>query len=81
MMIPYRVIGWERVNTCSVRTVPGLSTSLWEYTYRQRCTLETWHMRSQAHPLNREEGILPHVYDALVHNTARVHGPPISRQN
>ncbi len=37
----------------------------------QRCTLETWHMRSQPHPLNREEGILPHVhvYDALVDNT------------
>ena len=23
-------------------------------------------MRSQPHPLNREEGILPHVYDALI---------------
>ena len=32
----------------------------------QRCTLETWHMRSQPHPLNQEEGILPHVYDALI---------------
>lgn len=32
----------------------------------QRCTLETWHMRSQPHPLNREEGILPHVYDSLI---------------
>ena len=32
----------------------------------QRCTLETWHMRSQPHPFNREEGILPHVYDALI---------------
>ncbi len=47
----------------------------------QRCTLETWHMRSQPHPLNREEGILPHVYDALVDNTPRVHGPSLSRQN
>ena len=32
----------------------------------QRCTLETWHMRSQPHPLNHKEGILPHVYDALI---------------
>ena len=32
----------------------------------QRCTLETRHMRSQPHPLNREEGILPHMYDALI---------------
>ena len=32
----------------------------------QRCTLETWYM-SQPHPLNREEGILPYVYDTLIH--------------
>jgi len=33
-------------------------------------------MRSQPHPLNREEGTLPHVYDELIHlNTLppRVH--------
>ncbi len=38
-------------------------------------------MRSQPHPLNQEEGILPHVYDALVDNTAREHGPSLSCQN
>ena len=27
----------------------------------QRCTLETWYMRSQPHPFNWEQGILPHV--------------------
>jgi len=40
----------------------------------QRCTLETWHMRSQPHPLNQEEGILSHVYDALIRpNTLPLH--------
>ena len=43
----------------------------------QRCTLETWYiyMRSQPHPLNQEEGILPHVCDTLIRDdTPHTHG-------
>ena len=42
----------------------------------QRCTLETRLMRSQPHPLNRKEGILPHVYDALVRENTPPPPPP-----
>ncbi len=73
----------QRVKT--PKLVCGLQNSwnCWSVSplFWQRCTLETWHMRSQPHPLNREEGILPHVYDALVDNTPRVHGLSLSRQN
>ena len=30
-------------------------------------------MRSQPHPLNREEGILPHVYDCCISATEEDH--------
>ena len=43
----------------------------------QRCTLETWHMMSQPHPINWEEGILPDVYDPLItENTLCIHRTP-----
>ena len=47
----------------------------------QRCILETWYMRSQPHPLNREEGILPHVYDALIirGDTPHMHGASMAQ--
>ena len=34
--------------------------------FYQRITLETWYMRSQPHGLNREEGVLPSVYNTLI---------------
>ena len=30
--------------------------------YRQRCTLEAWHIRTERHKMNRDEGPLPGVY-------------------
>ena len=46
----------------------------------QRCILETWCMRSQPHPLNREEGILPHVYDTLIRgDTPHMHGASMAQ--
>ena len=35
--------------------------------YRQRCTLEAWHIRTERHKMNRDEGPLPGVYNPLVH--------------
>ena len=35
--------------------------------YRQRCTLEAWHIRTERHKMNRDEGSLPGVYNPLVH--------------
>ena len=32
----------------------------------QRCALEAWHIRSQPHPMNRESGLLPQVYNLLI---------------
>ena len=46
----------------------------------QRCILETWYMRSQPHPLNWEEGILPHVYDTLIRGgTPHMHGASMAQ--
>ena len=35
--------------------------------YRQRCTLEAWHIRTERHKMNRDEGPLPGVYNPLIH--------------
>ena len=32
----------------------------------QRCTIETWYMRCESTPINRETGCLPVVYDTLI---------------
>ena len=32
----------------------------------QRCALEAWHICSQPHPMNRESGLLPQVYNLLI---------------
>ena len=32
----------------------------------QRCALESWHIRQQQEPMNRERGLLPIVYDSLI---------------
>ena len=32
----------------------------------QRCTIETWYMRCESRPINRETGCLPVVYDTLI---------------
>ena len=34
--------------------------------FRQRCTLEAWHIRTEQHTMNRDEGPLPSVYNPLV---------------
>ena len=36
---------------------------------QQRCTLESWHIRKQPQPLNRERGMLPTVYDQLIYSS------------
>ena len=38
-----------------------------EQQFHRRCTLESWHIRSEMNAMNREEGNLPPVYDFLVH--------------
>ena len=42
--------------------------------YRQRCALEAWHIRTERHKMNRDEGPLPPVYNPLVH-LSRLHPP------
>ena len=37
---------------------------------QQRCTLESWHIRRQPQPLNRERGMLPTVYDQSITQTS-----------
>ena len=32
----------------------------------QRCALEAWHIHSQPHPMNRESGLLPQLYNLLI---------------
>ena len=44
--------------------------------YRQRCALEAWHIRTERHKMNRDEGPLPPVYNPLVH-LSRLHPPPL----
>ena len=39
---------------------------------QQRCTLESWHIRRQPQPLNRERGMLPTVYDQLITQTSHL---------
>ena len=34
--------------------------------YRQRCALEAWHIRTEPHTMNRDEGPLPTVYNLLI---------------
>ena len=38
-----------------------------EQPFHRRCTLESWHIRSETNAMNREEGNLPPVYDLLIH--------------
>ena len=40
----------------------------------QRCTLEAWHIQTEQHPMNRDEGPLPSVYNPLIH-MSRPHSP------
>ena len=37
--------------------------------YRQRCRLEAWHIRAKAQTMNRDAGLLPSVYDPLIHQS------------
>jgi len=38
-----------------------------EQQFHRRCTLESWHIRSETNAMNREECNLPPVYDLLIH--------------
>ena len=35
-----------------------------------RCMLEVWHIRSQRHPMNREQGFVPPTYNPLVYSSS-----------
>ena len=35
--------------------------------FRQRCILEAWHIRTEWHTMNCDEGPLPSVYNPLIH--------------
>ena len=39
--------------------------------YRQRCGLEVWHIRTEPHTMNRDEGLLSTVYDPLIQQLHR----------
>ena len=39
--------------------------------YRQRCALEAWHIRTEPHTMNRDEGLLPTVYNPLIQQLHR----------
>ena len=35
-----------------------------------RCALEAWHIRSQQHPMNREQGLLSQSYNSLIYSSS-----------
>ena len=35
-----------------------------------RCALEAWHIRSQKHSMNREQGLLPQTYNSIIYSTS-----------
>ena len=41
--------------------------------YRQRCAQEAWHIRTEPHKMNRDEGPLPSVYNPLIQQRHRCH--------
>ena len=41
--------------------------------YRQRCTLEAWHNRTEQQKINRDEGPLPVVYNSVIHMSCHTH--------
>ena len=39
-------------------------------TRRPRCAFEAWHIRSQKHPMNSEQGLLSQTYNSLIYSTS-----------
>ena len=60
---PERSVVAENAMNTSYHQLEQHSNKAFMPPFWQRCTPETWHWRSQSHPINREEGILFHVYD------------------
>ena len=43
--------------------------------YHQRCTLESWHIRSETTTMNRDDGSLPQAYNTLLNYPRKPHTP------